>query len=48
MKRSQDNNEALRIELAEAKRREEAIEARLHEAEGEMAQLRGKVRQLRT
>ena len=48
MKRSQDDNEALWIELAEAKRREEAIKARLHEAEDEMAQLRGQVRQLWT
>ncbi|KAL6327627.1 hypothetical protein AAG906_022049 [Vitis piasezkii] len=31
LKRSQDDNEALRIELAEAKSREEAIDARLHE-----------------
>ncbi|RVX22177.1 hypothetical protein CK203_000999 [Vitis vinifera] len=48
LKRSQDDNEALWIELAEAKRREEAIKARLHEAEDEMAQLRGQVRQLWT
>ena len=48
LKRSQDDNEALRIELAEAKRREEATEARLHEVEDETAQLRGEVRQLRT
>ena len=48
MKRSQEDNEALRIELSEAKIREEATEARLHEAEDETAQLRGEVRQLRT
>ena len=48
LKKSQEDNEALRIELAKAKSREESIDARLHEAEGEMAQLRGKVRQLRT
>ena len=48
LKKSQDDNEALLIELAEAKSREEATEARLHEAEDEMAQLRGEVRQLRT
>ena len=48
LKRSQDDNEALRVELGEAKRREEAIEAHLHEAEDEAAQLRGEVRQLRT
>ncbi|KAL6316200.1 hypothetical protein AAG906_017747 [Vitis piasezkii] len=48
LKRSQDDNEALRIELVEAKRREEATEARLHEAEDETAQLRGEMRQLRT
>ena len=48
LKRSQNDNEALWIELAEAKSREEATDARLHEAENEMAQLRGEVRQLRT
>ncbi|XP_034708908.1 uncharacterized protein LOC117931950 [Vitis riparia] len=48
LKKSQDDNEALRIELAEAKRREEATEARLHEAEDETAQLRGEARHLRT
>ena len=48
LKRSKDDNEALRIELAKAKRRENATEARLHEAEDETAQLRGEVRQLRT
>ncbi|RVW14402.1 hypothetical protein CK203_090490 [Vitis vinifera] len=48
LKRSQDDNEALRVELGEAKRREEAIEAHLHEAEDEAAQLRGEVRQLWT
>ena len=48
LKRSQNDNEALRIELAEAKSREEATDAPLHEAENEMAQLRGEVRQLRT
>ena len=37
LKRSQDDNEALRIELVEAKSREEAIEAHLHEAEDETA-----------
>ncbi|KAL6334838.1 hypothetical protein AAG906_022827 [Vitis piasezkii] len=41
LKRSQDDNEALRIELVEAKSREEATDARLHEAENETAQLRG-------
>ncbi|RVW75598.1 hypothetical protein CK203_059085 [Vitis vinifera] len=35
-------------DLAEAKSREESMEARLHEAEDEMARLRGDVRQLRT
>ena len=44
---ARDDNEALRIELAEAKSREESTDARLHEAEGEIAQLRGEVRQLR-
>ena len=48
LKRSQDDNEVLRIELEEAKSREEAIETRLNEAEDGMAQLRGEVRQLRT
>ena len=47
LKKSQEDNEALRIELAEAKSREESTDARLHEAEGEMAWLRGEVRQLR-
>ncbi|KAL6347490.1 hypothetical protein AAG906_026012 [Vitis piasezkii] len=42
------DNEALRADLAEAKSREESMDARLHEAEDEMAQLRGEVRQLRT
>ncbi|RVW32839.1 hypothetical protein CK203_107196 [Vitis vinifera] len=40
--KSQEDNEALRIELAEAKIREEFTDARLHEVEGEMAQLREK------
>ena len=48
LKKSQEDNEALRIKLAEAKSREESTDARMHEAEGEMAQLRGEVRQLRT
>ena len=48
MKRSQDDNEALQIELAEVKSREEATDARLYEAENETAQLRGEVRQLWT
>ena len=48
LKKSQEDNEALRIELVEVKSREESIDARLHEAEGELAQLRGEVRQLRT
>ena len=48
LKRSQDDNVALQIELAEAKSQEEATEARLYEAEDETTQLRGEVRQLRT
>ena len=48
LKKSQEDNEVLRVELAEPKSREESTDARLHEAEGEMAQLRGEVRQLRT
>ena len=43
-----EDNEALRADLAEAKIREESTIARLHEAEDEMARLRGEVRQLRT
>ena len=45
---AREDNEALRVELAEAKSREESVDARLHETEDEMAQLRGEVRQLRT
>ena len=37
LKKSQDDNEALRIELVEAKSRGKATEARLHEAEDETA-----------
>ena len=48
LKKSQDDNEALRIELAEAKSKEESIEAHLNELVDETAQLRGEVRQLRT
>ena len=48
LRRSQDDNEVLRIELEEAKSRKEATETRLNEAEDGMAQLRGKMRQLRT
>ena len=43
-----EDNEALQIELDEAKSREESTDARLHEAEDEMTLLRGEVRQLRT
>ncbi|RVW83693.1 hypothetical protein CK203_046042 [Vitis vinifera] len=39
---------ALRADLADAKSREESMEARLQEAEDEMTRLRGEVRQLRT
>ncbi|RVW50662.1 hypothetical protein CK203_073390 [Vitis vinifera] len=45
---AREDNEALRIELAEVKSREESTDARLHEVEDEMTQLRGEVRQLRT
>ena len=41
-------NEALQVDLAEVKSREESTVVHLHEAEDEMAQLRGEVRQLRT
>ncbi|RVW24433.1 hypothetical protein CK203_093228 [Vitis vinifera] len=41
-------NEALRVDLAEAKSREESAADRLHEAADEITQLRGEVRQLRT
>ncbi|RVW86826.1 hypothetical protein CK203_036062 [Vitis vinifera] len=43
-----EENEALRVELAEAKSREESTAGRLHEAEGEAARLRDEVSQLRT
>ena len=36
------------MDLAEVKSREESTVVHLHEAEDEMAQLRGEVRQLRT
>ena len=45
---ARDDNEALRMELVEAKSREESTDARLFEAEDEMALLRGEMRQLRT
>ena len=45
---ARSDNEALRMELAEAKSREKSTDARLLEAEDEMTLLRGKVRQLRT
>ena len=44
----QEDNEAFRPDLAEAKGREESSIARLHEAEDEIGRLRGEVRQLRT
>ena len=44
----QEDNEALRAELAEAKDREESSIVRLHEAEDEIARMGGEVRQLRT
>ena len=42
------DNEALRVDLAEAKGREESTADRLHEAANEMDRLRGEVRHLRT
>ena len=45
---ARDENEGLRMELAEVKSREESMDARLLEAEDEMTLLRGEVRQLRT
>ncbi|RVW67942.1 hypothetical protein CK203_064375 [Vitis vinifera] len=39
---AREDNEALQIELAEAKSQEESTDARLHEAENEMTQLRGR------
>ncbi|KAL6319872.1 hypothetical protein AAG906_036942 [Vitis piasezkii] len=42
-----EENEALRVELAEAKSREESTAGRLYEAEGEAARLRDEVNQLR-
>ncbi|KAL6340526.1 hypothetical protein AAG906_010434 [Vitis piasezkii] len=43
-----EDNEALRVELAEAKSREESTVSRLYETEDEAARLRGEVRHLRT
>ena len=39
---AQGENEALRADLADAKSREESMDARLQEAEDEMARLRGR------
>lgn len=44
LRRSQEDKEALQIELEEAKNREKAIGTRLNEAEDERAQLGGEVR----
>ena len=38
---TREDNEALQVEHAEAKSREESVDARLHEAEDEMTLLRG-------
>ena len=43
-----EENEALRVELAEAKGREKSTAGRLHEAEGEAARLRDELSRLRT
>ena len=48
LKKSQEDNEAVRIELAEAKSLQASTNACLHEAQGEMTHLRGEVRQLQT
>ena len=45
---AQEDNEALQVELAEAKSREESTVSRLYETEDEAARLRGEVRHLRT
>ena len=45
---AREDNEALRVDLAEVKSREESTVDCLHEAADEMAQLRGEVRQLWT
>ena len=45
---AREDNEALRVDLAEVKSREESTVVHLHEAEDEVARLRGEVRQLRT
>ena len=45
---AREDNEALRVELAEAKDREESSVARLYEAEDEIARMGGEVRQLRS
>ena len=42
------DNKALRADLAEARSREESMDACLHEAENDVALLREEVRQLRT
>ena len=41
---AREENEALRVDLAEAKSREDSMEVHLHEAEDEVALLRGEVR----
>lgn len=48
LRRSEDDKEALWIELEEVKNREKATEGRLHEVERERAQLGREVRQLWT
>lgn len=48
LRRSEDDKEALRIELEEVKSRKKAIGDRLNEVESEKAQLGGEVRQLQT
>lgn len=48
LKRAEEDKEAIRVELAEAKGHEEDMEIRLSEAAGEKTQFENEIRQLRT